>query len=67
VLKENPGIQRFIWEHAEDVHRIMHRVGCAGGTFTSNKAQICQEEVVIVGQKCTPEGRLPEDSKVTKI
>jgi hypothetical protein len=67
VLKENPGIRRFIWEHAEDVHRIMHRVGCAGGTFASNKAQICQEEVVIVGQKCTPEGRLPEDSKVTKI
>jgi len=67
VLKENPGIRRFIWEHAEDVHRIMHRVGCTGGTFASNKAQICQEEVVIVGQKCTPEGRLPEDSKVTKI
>ena len=24
VLPENPGIRRFIWEHALDVHRIMH-------------------------------------------
>src|ERR1700677_4919601 len=34
-MKENPGIRRFIWEHALDVHRVMHRVGCAGGTFAS--------------------------------
>jgi hypothetical protein len=24
TLAENPGIRRFIWEHAQDVHRIMH-------------------------------------------
>ena len=24
VLPKNPGIRRFIWEHAQDVHRIMH-------------------------------------------
>jgi hypothetical protein len=41
VLEENPGIRRFIWEHAQDVHRVMHRIGCAGGTFASNKTQIC--------------------------
>ena len=46
VLKENPGIQRFIWEHAEDVHRIIHRVRCAGGTFASNKAQILGGKVI---------------------
>ena len=67
VLKDNPGIRRFIWEHANDVHRIMHRVGHAGGTFAPNKAQVCRPEVVIVGQKCTPEGRLPEPDKVDKI
>lgn len=67
VLKENPGIRRFIWEHAQDVHRIMHRVKHAGATFAPNKAQICCPEVVIVGQKCTPEGRLPEPNKVDKI
>jgi len=24
VLKENPGIRRFVWEHAQDVHRVLH-------------------------------------------
>ncbi|KAI0370315.1 hypothetical protein BV20DRAFT_908965, partial [Pilatotrama ljubarskyi] len=62
-----PGIRRFIWEHAQDVHRILHRVGHAGITFSGVKAQICQPEVVIVGQKCTPAGRVPEDGKVDKI
>jgi hypothetical protein len=67
TLRENPGIRRFIWEHAGDVHRIMHRVKCAGVTFAPKKAQICKPEVIIVGHKCTPEGRLPEDDKVKKI
>ena len=67
VLKDNPGIRRFVWEHAQDVHRIMHRVKHAGATFAPNKAQICRQEVIIVGQKCTPEGRLPEPNKVDKI
>jgi hypothetical protein len=67
TLKENPGIRRFIWEHACDVHRIMHRIKCAGLTFAPTKSQICKPEVVIVSHKCTPEGRLPEDDKVEKI
>lgn len=67
TLPENPGIRRFIYEHAEDVHRIMHRIKEAGATFSGKKTQVCRPEVVIVGQKCTPEGRLPEDSKVSKI
>jgi hypothetical protein len=67
TLFENPGIRRFIWEHACDVHRIMHRIKEAGGTFAATKAQICLPEVLIVGQKCTPEGRLPDDDKIKKV
>ena len=67
VLKANPGIRRFIWEHAQDVNRIIHRIGHAGGTFSPSKVQLAQPEVLIVGQKCTPEGRLPDDQKIEKI
>ena len=67
VLKENPGIRRFIWEHAQDVHRIVHRVGHAGGTFAPGKVQLARPEVLIVGQRCTPQGRLPDTQKVEKI
>ena len=67
VLKENPGIRRFIWEHAQDVHRIMHRIKCAGATFAATKAQICLPEVLIIRQTCNANGRVPENSKVNKV
>jgi transposase InsO family protein len=67
VLEENPGIRRFIWEHAVDVHRIMHRIKDVGATFSATKIQLCLPDVLIVGQRCTPEGRLPDTEKVSKI
>src|SRR3984957_2910786 len=67
TIPENPGIRKFIWEHAQDVHRILHRIGCAGVTFSGKKMQICRPKVIILGQKCTQEGREPEDAKVDKI
>jgi hypothetical protein len=41
LLRENPGIRCFIWEHAQDVHQVMHRIKCAGATFLPKKTQIC--------------------------
>jgi hypothetical protein len=67
VLKENPGIRRFIWEHTNDVHCIMHRIKDVGATFSATKIQLCLPDVLIVGQRCTPEGRLPDTEKVSKI
>ena len=67
VLKENPGIRRFIWEHALDVNRIMHRIKKSGATFSAKKVQLCRPKVLIVGQTCTPEGRIPDEMKVEKI
>ena len=67
TIPGNEGIRRAVWEHALDVHRICHRIMKAGGTFSGKKTQIGRKEVVIVGQKCTPEGRSPDDSKVAKV
>jgi len=67
TLPENPGIRKFIWEHAVDVNRIMHRIKESGATFSAKKSQICRPEVMIIGQRCTPEGRLPDNEKVSKI
>jgi hypothetical protein len=67
TIEGNDQIRRFIWEHAQDVHRIMHRVKCAGGTFSGTKTQICRPDVLIVGQRCTPEGRIPDEKKMSAI
>jgi len=45
----------------------MHRIGCAGATFSGSKTQICRPEVLIIGQKCNAQGRSPDTSKVDKI
>ena len=67
VLAQNSGIRRFIWEHAQDVHRIIHRVQHAGATFSPTKVQMARQTAVIVGRKCTPEGQLPDDQKIQKV
>lgn len=67
VLFHNHGIRRFIWEHLNDVHRILHRIGEAGGTVSGKKMQLCQAEVEIVGHKCSSKGREPVDSRTKKV
>lgn len=36
-------------------------------TVSAKKLQICRLTVIIVGQKCSIEGRSPEDAKIEKI
>jgi len=67
VIPENAGIRRFIWEHLNDVHWVMHRLGHAGATISAKKLFVCIPEGVILGQKCMYKGCLPDDTKVAKI
>ena len=67
TLPENPEIRRFIWEHANDVHQIMHRIKDVGATFSAPKMQLCLEEVKILGQTMNIQGRVPDQSKVDNI
>lgn len=67
TIPENPGIRKFIWQHLVDVHRILHRLSCAGATVSANKLFIAVPEVIILGHKCNYEGRVPDDSKIARI
>jgi transposase InsO family protein len=67
TMPETPGVRRFIYEHLCDVDRVLTRIGHSGATVSAKKLIIAAPEAVIVGQKCTYEGRLPDDSKVSKI
>ena len=67
VIPENPGIRKFIWKHLNDVHRILHRLSCAGATVSAKKLFVAVPEVVILGHKCNYEGHVPDDSKIAKI
>lgn len=67
VLPENPGIRRYMWEHLNDIHRILWRIGEARGTVSGKKMQLCQKEAVIVGHKCPIDGRFPTEDWAKKI
>ncbi|KAJ1302328.1 hypothetical protein OPQ81_001143 [Rhizoctonia solani] len=49
VLDANPGIRRFIWEHAQDVHRVLHRIRHAGATVSAPKLQLAVSECTCSG------------------
>jgi hypothetical protein len=67
TIADNPGIRRFVWEHFVDVNRILHRFKHAGATISGKKLFLGVSELTVVGHRCTPEGRVPDGSKVDKI
>jgi hypothetical protein len=52
-IPKNPGIRRFVWEHFEDVNRILHQFKHAGVTVSAKKLYLGVLSVTIVSHKCT--------------
>ena len=67
TIPENPGIRRFIWEHFQNLSRLVQRMIYVGCTWSGPKGILCVPEAVIVGHLCTYEGRRADTSKVAKI
>jgi hypothetical protein len=67
TIPENNGIRRFIWEHFQNLNRIVQRMKYCGGTFSGLKLYLCVPEFYVLGHKCTPEGRLPDPTRVQSI
>jgi hypothetical protein len=63
----HPNVRRFVFEHAQDVNRVLHRLGHAGASVSAKKIQLGVPEAKIVGQICNYEGRLPDEDRVRKI
>jgi hypothetical protein len=67
TIPENPGIRRFVWEHFQNLNRIVQRMEYSGGTFSGLKLYLCVPEFVVLGMRCTPQGRIPDDSKILPV
>ena len=67
TITANSGIRHFVWEHCTDINRVLHRLGHAGATVSAKKLFMCCPEVIVVGQTCNYDGRIPDESKVSKI
>lgn len=66
-IPENPGIRRFVWEHFQNLNRVVSRMIYAGGTFSGKKAILCKNEFAVVGHICTYEGRIADKSRIEVI
>jgi hypothetical protein len=66
-IPENPGIHRFVWEHFQNLNRIVQHMKYCGGTFSGYKTILCAPEITVLGHRCTYEGRLPDTERVAKI
>ncbi|KNZ77665.1 hypothetical protein J132_04484 [Termitomyces sp. J132] len=42
---------RFVWEHLQNVNRVLQRIKYAGGTFSGKKSVVCADEIVVVGHR----------------
>jgi hypothetical protein len=67
TIPANPGIRRFVWEHLQDVHRIIQRVKSYGATFSGKKAFIGVSRADILGHTCTYDGRIADPSRIQAI
>lgn len=67
TIPENPGIRRFVWEHMQNMNRIIQRMKYMKGTFSGKKAFICCQETMVLGHKCSYEGRTPDDKTAETI
>jgi hypothetical protein len=67
TIPENVGICWFIWEHFENLNRVVQRMKYCRGTFCGPKLFLCVPEIFVLGHWYTPEGQLPDESRVSAI
>jgi len=67
TIVENSGIRKFVWEHFQNLNRVVQRMKYSGGTFSGPKTVLCAEEITVVGHRCTIDGRKPETDRVGVI
>jgi len=67
TLDWNPRIRKFMFEHLENINRILQRMKHAGGTFSGPKMTICSDHITIVGFECLYEGRKLTSNTIGKI
>jgi hypothetical protein len=64
---DNPGIHRFIWEHFQNLDRVVQHIKYIGCTWLGPKGFLCVPKTLIVGHMCYYKGRRAADSKVDKF
>jgi hypothetical protein len=60
TIPDNPAIRRFVWEHFENLNRVVQCMKYCGGTFSGPKLFLCVPEIIVLGHRCNIEGRMAD-------
>jgi hypothetical protein len=66
-IPKNMGIHCFVWEHFQGLNWVIQCVKYCGSTFSRYKLLLCAKEIMAVSHCCTPQGRLPGQTRIAKI
>ena len=67
TIPENTGIRHFVWEHFQNLDRVVRQMKYCGETFSGPKTTLCAAEIMVVGHRWTYDRRLPETDQVGVI
>ena len=67
VMPGNPKIRRFVWEHLQNVNRVIQHIKYTGATFSGKKSVLCADEFTVVGHVVSYEGRKPNKERMAAI
>jgi hypothetical protein len=59
TIPNNDQERRFVWEHLNNVHRILYCLHCAGTTVSASKLFIAIPKVIILGHRYTTKAASP--------
>jgi hypothetical protein len=56
TIAKNPSICWFVWEHFQNLNRVVQWMKYCGGIFSGPKLFFCAPEIFVLGHRCTPQG-----------
>ncbi|GBG71187.1 hypothetical protein CBR_g8490 [Chara braunii] len=62
-----PGIRRFVWDHVQDLCKVLDLLKEHNFTASGTKSRHCMREATILGFVCNEKGRRPDTKKTNKI
>jgi hypothetical protein len=60
TIPQNPAIRHFVWEHFENLNRVVQCMKYCGWTFSGPKLFLCIPKITVLGHCCNIEGRMAD-------
>jgi hypothetical protein len=56
TIPKNSGIHRFVWEHFQNLNRVVQWMKYCSGMCSGPKLFLCVPEIFVLGHRYTPQG-----------